>query len=92
MRKRLNMLLSFQTQISTTNWPSDGYWPKLLERYNFTVNNWTFNYNDYNDFVMSKKDTDKIQSVVDLMRNYVKNNYVKVEKFMIIFTVVENSL
>ena len=81
----------FQTQISTASWPSDGYWPKLLDRYNFTIYNWTFNYNEYIDYVMSEKDTDEIQQNVDLMRNYVKNNYVKVGKVKTVFTIFVNS-
>ena len=80
----------FQTQISTASWPSDGYWPKLLDRYNFTIYNWTFNYNEYIDYVMSEKDTDEIQQNVDLMRNYVKNNYVKVLKVKMVIEIFVN--
>ena len=91
MWKGKNIFLHFQTQISTTSWPSDGYWPKLLERYNFTIYNWTFNYNEYIDYVMSEKDMDEIQQNVDLMRNYVKDNYVKVRKITMTFTIFVNS-
>ena len=89
--ERGNIFPYFQTQISTASWPSDGYWPKLLDRYNFTIYNWTFNYNEYIDYVMSEKDTDEIQQNVDLMRNYVKNNYVKVGKVKTVFTIFVNS-
>ena len=81
----------FQTQISTASWPSDGYWPKLLDKYNFTIYNWTFNYNEYIDYVMSEKNTDEIQQNIDLMRNYVKNNYVKVGNVKMVFKVFVNS-
>ena len=40
---------------------------------------------------MSEKDTDEIQQNVDLMRNYVKNNYVKVGKVKTVFTIFVNS-
>ena len=70
----------FQTQISTNDWPSDGYWPKLLEAYKFTYYNWTFDYDEYINYVMNENNTDTSQQGVDLMRSYVKNNYVKVSK------------
>ena len=85
-----NISLYFQTQISTASWPSDGYWPKLLDKYNFTIYNWTFNYNEYIDYVMSEKNTDEIQQNIDLMRNYVKNNYVKVGKVKMVFEIFVN--
>ena len=85
----IHFLILFQTQISSNNWPSDGYWPKLLERYNFTFHNWTFHYQEYHDYLMSDEDKGGINYLVDSMRNYVKHNYVKVKLFILLFMKVQ---
>ena len=87
MKIDINLYLFFQTQISTNDWPSDGYWPKLLEAYKFTYYNWTFDYDEYINYVMNENNTDTSQQGVDLMRSYVKNNYVKVPKLIMELTV-----
>ena len=89
MKIDINLYLFFQTQISTNDWPSDGYWPKLLEAYKFTYYNWTFDYDEYINYVMNENNTDTSQQGVDLMRSYVKNNYVKVSKLLTEFTVLK---
>ena len=91
MKIDINLYRFFQTQISTNDWPSDGYWPKLLEAYKFTYYNWTFDYDEYINYVMNENNTDTSQQGVDLMRSYVKNNYVKVSKLIKEFTVLKIS-
>ena len=91
MKIDINLYLFFQTQISTNDWPSDGYWPKLLEAYKFTYYNWTFDYDEYINYVMNENNTDTSQQGVDLMRSYVKNNYVKVSKLISEFTALKIS-
>ena len=85
----MHFLYPFQTQISSYNWPSDGYWPKLLERYNFTFHDWTFHYKEYHDYLMSDDSKGDIEYLVDSMRNYVKHNYIKVASFTLIFMKVQ---
>ena len=71
-------IFNLQTRISSSKWPSEGYGPKVLEKYKFSYQNWTFNYKEYVEYLMTENLTDESRYHMELMQAYLDSNYVKV--------------
>ena len=70
----------FQKQISSQQWPSEGLWPVLIDRMNITYNSTSFKAMEYNKMLVNGAEATEgsMLQIADQLRDYVKNNFIKV--------------
>ena len=76
------LCFQFQTQISTSSWPHDGVWPKLMEYYNITYRSKSFTAQKYNELIMDGPECYNDQKYLQHMQalmDYQKKNLMKVK-------------
>ena len=73
--------LLFQTQISLSKWPHDGFWPQLIEKYNMTYKSRRFTAMEYNKYTINGPECDGSGTYLEsknALEDYRDDNLIKV--------------
>ena len=70
-----------QAQISTSQWPQDGYWPQLIETFKIAYKSRIIDALSYNKYILNGPDcynSDSYLQNMDALKNYRDANLMKV--------------
>ena len=87
-RKITRKLFLLQTQISTSSWPFDGYWPQLMEDFNISYKSRSTTVLDYAEYVFMGPDGFKNSNYAEdnqALNEYRTKNFMKVKISLIQF-------
>ena len=77
-----------QAQISTSQWPQDGYWPQLIERYKIAYKSRTIDALGYNKYILNGPDcytSDSYSEDINALKEYRDANLLKVTYILLVF-------